>query len=499
MAAERPSLLHRGQRRARNAAMPSGPLFLPLVIASALLMENIDGTVIATSLPAIAVDLNVSPINLKLAFTSYLLTLAVLIPISGWCADRFGSRTVFRAAIGVFTLGSIACGFTDTLFGFVAARALQGAGGAMMVPVGRLILLRTVPKSDLVRALTYLTMPALIGPVFGPMLGGFITTYFHWRWIFWINVPIGLLGIALATRFIPELTEDDRPPLDVVGFVLSGIGLSSLVFGLTASGGQVMPSEWAAVLIVIGAIVMALYVRHAKRVAAPILDLNLLKLRTYRTSVVGGFFFRAGVGAIPFLLPMMLQVGFGLTPFESGSLTFASAAGALCMKFAAAPILRRFGFRRVLVSNTWISACFLASSALFTPVTPHFLIFSVLLIGGFFRSLQFTSLNAVAYADVPPSAMSRASSFSSVSQQLSGSVGIAFAALVLQGMQTFRGDHVIHLDDFKVAFVLVALLTGSSLLMNLRLARDAGSEVSGYVPTSGRGRPVENAPARPAE
>ena len=368
-----------------------------------------------------------------------------------------------------------------------------------MVPVGRLILLRTVPKSDLVRALTYLTMPALIGPVFGPMLGGFITTYFHWRWIFWINVPIGLLGIALATRFIPELTEDDRPPLDVVGFVLSGIGLSSLVFGLTASGGQVMPSEWAAVLIVIGAIVMALYVRHAKRVAAPILDLNLLKLRTYRTSVVGGFFFRAGVGAIPFLLPMMLQVGFGLTPFESGSLTFASAAGALCMKFAAAPILRRFGFRRVLVSNTWISACFLASSALFTPVTPHFLIFSVLLIGGFFRSLQFTSLNAVAYADVPPSAMSRASSFSSVSQQLSGSVGIAFAALVLQGMQTFRGDHVIHLDDFKVAFVLVALLTGSSLLMNLRLARDAGSEVSGYVPTSGRGRPVENAPARPAE
>jgi EmrB/QacA subfamily drug resistance transporter len=462
--------------------MPKGPLLLPLVIASALLMENIDGTVIATSLPAIAVDLNVNPINLKLAFTSYLLTLAVLIPISGWCADRFGSRTVFRSAIAVFTLGSIACGFTTTLYGFVAARALQGAGGAMMVPVGRLILLRTVPKSDLVRALTYLTMPALIGPVFGPMLGGFITTYAHWRWIFWINVPIGVVGIVLATRFIPNLQEDDRPPLDLVGFVLSGLGLATLVFGLTAAGGQVMPALPDALLIIAGVVLMVLYVRHAGRVEAPILDLELLSLRTYRTSVVGGFFFRAGVGAIPFLLPLMLQVGFGLTPFQSGSLTFASAAGALCMKFTAAPILRRLGFRRVLVTNAIISAIFLAATALFTATTPHFAIFSVLLIGGFFRSLQFTSLNAVAYADVAQSAMSRASSFSSVSQQLSGSVGIAFSALVLQGLQTARGDHVIHIDDFKIAFVLVALLTASSVLMNLRLARDAGNEVSGYVP-----------------
>jgi len=468
--------------------MPSGPLFLPLVIASALLMENIDGTVIATSLPAIAGDLGVNPINLKLAFTSYLLTLAVLIPISGWCADRFGSRTVFRAAIAVFTLGSIACGFTTTLYGFVAARALQGAGGAMMVPVGRLILLRTVPKNDLVRALTYLTMPALIGPVFGPMLGGFITTYFHWRWIFWINVPIGIVGIALATRFIPELREDDRPPLDLVGFALSGLGLSTLVFGLTAAGGQVMPALPDAGLIVAGAVLMFLYVRHAGRIEAPILDLKLLQLRTYRTSVIGGFFFRAGVGAIPFLLPLMLQVGFGLTPFESGSLTFASAAGALCMKFTAAPILRRFGFRRVLVSNTLLSALFLAGSALFTQTTPHLMIFAVLLIGGFFRSLQFTSLNAVAYADVPQGAMSRASSFSSVAQQLSGSVGIAFAAIVLQSMQTVRGDHLIHIGDFRVAFVLVSLLTASSVLMNIRLARDAGDEVSGYVPAAANRR-----------
>jgi len=339
-----------------------------------------------------------------------------------------------------------------------------------------------VPKSDLVRALTYLTLPALIGPVFGPMLGGFITTYFHWRWIFWINVPIGFLGIALATRFIPDLREEDRPLLDLVGFVLSGLGLSTLVFGLTAAGGQVMPTLPDLALILMGAVLMGLYIRHAAHHDAPILDLRLLALRTYRTSLVGGFFFRAGVGAIPFVLPMMLQVGFGLTPFESGSLTFASAAGGLCMKFAAGPILRRLGFRNVLVSNTIISALFLAASALFTAATPHLLIFAVLLIGGFFRSLQFTSLNAIAYADVPQIAMSRASSFSSVSQQLSGSVGIAFAALVLQGMQTLRLDHVIEVGDFKVAFVLVALLSASSLLMNIRLPRDAGNEVSGYVP-----------------
>jgi EmrB/QacA subfamily drug resistance transporter len=461
--------------------MPSGPLFLPLVIASALLMENLDGTVIATSLPAIAADLGVNPINLKLAFTSYLLALAVLIPISGWCADRFGSRAVFRTAIAIFTLGSIACGFTTTLYGFVAARALQGVGGAMMVPVGRLVILRTVPKGDLLRALTYLTMPALIGPVLGPMLGGFITTYFHWRWIFWINVPIGIVGIALATRFMPDLREDDRPPLDLLGFMLSGLGLSTLVFGLTAAGGQVMPALPDAALILGGAVLLGLYVRHARRTEAPILDLKLLALRTYRTSVIGGFFFRAGVGAIPFILPMMLQVGFGLTPFESGSLTFAAAAGALCMKFTAGPILRRFGFRRVLVANALISAMFLAASALFTQTTPHLVIFAVLLTGGFFRSLQFTSLNAVAYADVPQAALSRASSFSSVSQQLSGSVGIAFSALVLQAMQTARGDHLIHVEDFRVAFVLVALLTGSSVLMNVRLARNAGEEVSGYV------------------
>ena len=319
--------------------MASFPRIIPLVVASALFMENTDSTVIATSLPAIAADLHEDPVILKLAFTTYLLALTVFIPVSGWCADRFGARNVFRAAIAIFTLGSIACGLATSLEGLIAARALQGMGGAMMVPVGRLIILRTVSKSEMVNALALLTIPALLGPVFGPPLGGFITTYFHWRWIFFINVPFGLLGLALATIYMPNIREEGVPPLDAKGFLLSGLGLSSLVFGATVFGRDVLPAHGAEILMVVGAVLTAIYVRHAKRTANPILDLNLLKIPTFRSGALGGNLFRVGVDAIPFLLPLMLQLGFKLTPFQSGSLTFAAALGALTMKFSAARII----------------------------------------------------------------------------------------------------------------------------------------------------------------
>jgi EmrB/QacA subfamily drug resistance transporter len=459
--------------------MASFPRVIPLVVASALLMENTDQTVIATSLPAIAADLGQDPVILKLAFTTYLLALTVFIPVSGWCADRFGARNVFRAAIGVFMLGSIACALSTSLEGLIAARALQGMGGALMVPVGRLIILRTVSKSEMVSALATLTIPALLGPLLGPPLGGFITTYFHWRWIFWINVPIGLLGLLLATIYMPDIREEGVPPLDAWGFVLSGLGLSALIFGATVIGRDVLPYYGAPSLIAIGLALCLVYILHARRTAKPILDLSLLDIATFRSAVMGGSLFRIGVGAIPFLLPLMLQLGFKLTPFQSGSLTCAAALGALTMKFSAARILKRFGFRSVLLFNAVVSAVFLGVQGLFTPETPHLLILAVLLAGGFFRSLQFTSLNALAYSDVPQREMGPATSFYSVAQQLSLAAGVVCAASVLEVAQYLRGDLTLTVTDFAYAFFAVALVSAVSFISHLKLAQDAGAEVSG--------------------
>jgi EmrB/QacA subfamily drug resistance transporter len=459
---------------------PRSRLVISLVVASALFMENMDSTVIATSLPAIARDLHVDPVILKLAFTSYFLSLAVFIPVSGWCADRFGARTIFRYAIAVFMAGSIACGLAHSLGALVASRALQGLGGAMMVPVGRLVLVRLVPKSDLVNAMAYLTMPALIGPIIGPPLGGFITTYFTWRWIFWINIPIGLLGLVLSTLFIPNIRERNTDRLDVVGFLLSGIGLSTLIFGVTVLRQDILPLQIKLAAIAVGACCLSLYVAHARRTVAPIIDLRLLAVPTFRANILGGFLFRIGVGAVPFLLPLMLQVGFGLTPFQSGSLTFMSAAGALMMKFTAAPILRRFGFRPILTFNAILSSVVLAMSALFTAQTPALVIMLVLLVGGFLRSLQFTSLNAIAFADLAPEQMSRATSFVSVVQQLSASSGVVIGAFALDVTRSFRGDMSLTQPDFAIAFLVVGCVSALSALVNARLPAEAGAEVSGH-------------------
>jgi len=458
--------------------------FVTLIVAVALFMETMDSTVIATSLPAIAADLHEDPIALKLALTSYLLSLAVFIPLSGWVADRFGARTVFRAAIVVFTLGSAACGFAQSLPDFILFRIIQGMGGAMMVPVGRLVILRSVPKAELISALAWLTIPALMGPVIGPPLGGFITTVFSWRWIFWINIPVGLIGVILTTRYIADIREEGLPPLDVKGFFLSGIGLAGLAFGITTIGQGLFPTEIVLALLAIGVVGIWLYVRHARVTQAPLLDLDLLKVDTFYASVVGGFLYRIGVGALPFLLPLFFQLGFGLTPLQSGLLTFASAVGAVAMKTTAAPILRRFGFKRVLVTNAVVSSFFLAAIALFTAGTPHGVIFAVLLVGGFFKSLEFTSINSIAYADIDTKAMSRATSFAGVAQQLSLSAGVAMGALVLEVQRIGRPDASVVAGDFPLAFVLVGAIAASSAFVFARLPKGAGANLSA------RARPV---------
>ncbi len=451
----------------------------PLIVATALFMENLDGTVLATALPAMAADLGEDPVALKLALTSYLLSLAVFIPLSGWAADKFGARKIFRSAILVFTLGSILCGLSTTLFAVVASRVVQGMGGAMMVPVGRLVILRTAQRGELVQAMAWLTIPALIGPLVGPPVGGFIATYFHWRYIFWINAPIGALGVLLANRFIPDLREDDVWPLDLGGAALSGVGLSCLVFGFSIAGRGFAPPAIVAALIVAGAGALIAYARHARRVETPILDLRLLKVPTFRAALLGGFLFRIGIGAMPFLLPLLLQAGFNLTAFQSGSLTFVAAAGAMAMKTAAQPILRAFGFRRVLIVNALASSAFLVANAWFTAATPHWVIMTLLLIGGFFRSLEFTALNAIGYAEIDQRAMSRATSFSAVGQQLSQSTGVALGAAALEAARAARGGDALVVDDFPPAFFAVTAVSVLSVLYFWRLAPQAGDELTG--------------------
>jgi EmrB/QacA subfamily drug resistance transporter len=452
-------------------------------------MEQVDATVIATALPAIAVDLAVDPIALKLAFTAYLLGLAIFIPASGWAADRFGARAVFSWAIVVFTIGSNASGFSSTLEEFVAARVLQGVGGAMMTPVGRLVVIRSAPRSELVNLMAWLTIPSLLGPMMGPPLGGFIVTFFDWRWIFWINVPVGIVGFILARLFVPDFRAEEPGRFDALGFVLLGTGLSGLVFGLSVFGQAFVPMEASLVLLAIGFTSTALYVWHARRAARPLLDLALFKYRTLFTGVVGGFLFRIGIGSIPFLLPLMLQLGLGLTAFETGMLTFAGAGGALLMKFTAAPIVRRFGFKPVLVANGVISSAFIAATGLFIFGVPHSVIIVVLLVGGFFRSLQFTSLNVLSYADVPEEQTSRATSLSSVSQQVALSTGVAVAAFILETLRSMNGDHTIALTDYMTAFFIVGAISLIPVFIYLRLPADAGASMSGrrQPPAAGDG------------
>jgi EmrB/QacA subfamily drug resistance transporter len=449
-------------------------IIVPLIVACALFMENMDATVITTALPAIAVDLGVDPISLKLALTSYLLSLAVFIPISGWMADRFGARTIFRTAIVIFTIGSTACGFAQGLPDLVLYRILQGLGGAMMVPVGRLVLLRTVPKHELVQALTWLIVPALLGPMLGPPLGGFITTYFHWRWIFWINIPIGILGLVLATIFIENIREPKMPPLDRLGFVLSGVGLSGLAFGLATFGQGLLPPLVATTLVIVGAIFTYAFVLHARRIKTPLLNLKVFRLPTFRASVIGGSLFRVGIGAMAFLLPLLFQLGFGMTPFESGVLTFWGAVGAMAMRATAPRVLKRFGFRRVVIANGLVAGLLIAAPAFFTAMTPYAVVAGVLLVGGFFRSLQFTSANSLAFADLDQKQMSQATSITSVAQQLALSTGVAVAALALDATRYARGDLTLVAADFGPAFLFVGLVSMCSVVFFLRLPNDAG-------------------------
>ena len=469
------------QRRTRLTA---------LIVACALFMQNLDGTVVATALPTMARAFGADPLHMNVALTSYLLSLAVFIPVSGWMADRFGARSVFRAAIGVFTIGSILCGMSGSLAGLVGARIVQGIGGAMMVPVGRLVLLRSVAKSELVAAMAWLTMPALVGPVVGPPLGGLLVSYADWRWIFYVNVPIGVLGMWLVSRYVPDVREKRPGRLDGVGLVLSGVSLACLMFGFETVGRGVLGWPVVVGLMGVGVLAGAGYVRHAAalrgRGAEPLLDLTLMRVATFRVSVTAGSLFRVGVGAIPFLLPLMFQIGFGRTAVESGMITFASAIGAIAMKPAAQYALRTFGFRSTLAWNGAAAACSLVAMGLFRPSWPIWALYGALILGGFLRSLQFTAFNTIAYGDIARDRMSAATSLYSTIQQLSLTVGITVGAAALQVATAVSGRVEPVTADFSVAFLVVAVMCFLATPLSLGLRDDAGAELSGRRSLKGR-------------
>jgi EmrB/QacA subfamily drug resistance transporter len=451
----------------------------PLILAVALFMEQMDSTVIATSLPAIAADIGTSPVALKLAVTSYLVALAIFIPISGWMSDRFGAKNIFRIAIVVFILGSIACAFSHSIETFVISRFLQGVGGSMMTPVGRLLLVRGTPRNELVSAMAWLTIPALMGPIMGPPLGGFLTTYLSWHWVFWINVPIGLLGIALVTRYLPSGEPRSPRPIDFPGFLLSSIAFTGLVFGLSVVSLPALPIYYGYITIVIDLIAGAIYLWHAKRAKFPLLDPKMLRYPLFRAGILGGSTFRIGIGAIPFLLPLMLQLSFGLTPFQSGLITFIGAFGAMSSKFGAQRIFKMFGFRRVLAAGALISSVFIAVNGLFTSSTPEWIIMGCLLVGGVVRSTLFTGVNAMVFADIDEADSGQATAINAVAQQLSLATGVAVAGAILDISGLFHGGDL-SLGDFHIAFLVVAVISGLSTLTFFRLPGDAGAEVSGH-------------------
>ncbi|MDB5935459.1 MAG: EmrB/QacA family drug resistance transporter [Massilia sp.] len=454
--------------------------YLPWVVATALFMEQLDATIVNTAIPSIAASLHVTPLSLKSVVTTYILSLAVGIPVSGWMADRYGTRRVFGTAIAIFTLASVLCGLSLNAPMMTAARLLQGIGGAMMMPVGRLAIIRTFPKSELLRAMNFVIIPALIGPLLGPTVGGLIVHLVSWRMIFFVNVPVGLVALLLVVRYMPDYRGTERRPLDVVGFILFGCGTALLSWLLEIFGEHTLDPTTAVLMLALAVALLVAYAWHASGIAFPLLRLTLFRIRTFRVAVLGGFITRLGVGGLPFLLPLLYQIGLGLPAWKSGLLMMPTALAAMGMKLVSGRLLARFGYRRVLIVNTVFIGITIGMFALVKPGSPLTLIVMLGLMQGFFNSLQFSSMNTLAYADVSPEDSSMSSTISSSFQQLSMSFGLAFGTLVAGWFlgdvpQTNRGMVTSALHS---AFVALSVVTILSSLAFWGLKREDGESIS---------------------
>src|SRR5580700_1971703 len=458
----------------------SSKRLLPWLIAVAFFMESLDTTILNTGVPTIAAALHVAPLSMKSVLASYTLSLAVFIPISGWMADRFGTRWVFSSAIGIFTLGSFLCGISTNIHALVACRILQGCGGAMMVPVGRLTMVRTFAKSELVRAMSFVAIPALVGPMLGPITGGLIVGYLHWRFIFFVNIPIGLAGLLMVYLHLPDYREEHTHPLDTIGLILFGSGVALLSYVLEVFGEHTLSAGEILGLLAISIALLAGYGLHGARTEYPLLSLLLFRIRTFRTAVSGSFFTRIGIGGIPFLFPLLYQVGLGLSPVQSGLLMMPQAIAAMSLKMTMPRILARFGYRGVLVSNTVILGLLIALFATIGVGTPVWLIVAQVFCFGFFTSLQYTSMNTLVYADVTEQQTSSASSIASTMQQMSISFGVATASLATAFFipDRFRSSAPEMIHGIHHAFLVLGALTVLSTIVFRELKGSDGDTVS---------------------
>ena len=461
---------------------------IPGIVAVAFLMEQLDQTIIVTAVPQMAQSLGVSPLALNLAITTYILALAIFIPVSGWFADRFGARRIFMLALGVFTLGSILCGAAQNFPMLIVTRALQGFGGAMMTPVGRLILIRSFPRAQLITAMTYMTLPAIVGPVVGPLLGGVLTTYLSWRWVFYVNIPFGVIGILLALRFLEDTRSDAAAKFDFPGFLMVGIGFCLLEYGIENVGRPAIPLPAVALVLALAIGLLAAFFLYARRVADPAVDLTLFQQRSFRISTLFGGICRVGYNGVPFILPLMLQVGFGVTPIVSGALTFVSALSSLIVRPVLTHGLKRFGFKAALIVSAIAGFFVVGAFAFIGPETPYWGIVALIAVFGLCRSAQFMTSNTLSYADVPAEKLSRATSLGGVIQQLSVSFGVSIAAMLL-GLVTWGGAPLTT-DRFHEVFLLAAVVPLLGIPGFLFLKPEDGAHVSGH-----RGKTADEAVA----
>ena len=463
-----------------TAPVEYGKTLLPWLVAVAFFMEALDTTILNTAVPAIAQALNVAPLSMKAVLSSYTLALAVFIPISGWMADRFGTRRVFASAIGLFTLGSLLCGISRDIHELVACRILQGFGGAMMLPVGRITMVRTFARSELIRAMSFVAIPGLVGPMLGPLAGGLIIEYFHWSVIFFVNIPIGLAGLYMVYRHLPDYREARNYPLDIVGLILFGSGVALLSYVLEVFGEHTLSIREILALLAISAMLLAGYGLHSMRSKHPLLRLPLFRLRTFRSAVAGSFFTRLGIGGIPFLFPLLYQVGLGFSPIQSGLLMMPQAVAAMSLKLVMPRILARFGYRAVLISNTVTLGLMIMLFATIGEATPIWLIVGLLFAFGFFTSLQYTSMNTLVYADVSPAQTSGASTIASTGQQMSVSFGVATASLAAAVFipDRFNSSPPQLIHGIHQAFLVLGAMTVVSALVFVRLRSGDGSAVS---------------------